>query len=599
MLKSHFSMKINKKNNLDLKLSLVVVLFISSCTNNFEEINTNEFLINEASPEQIFAGVVKNTLDLVGGTMNDQMFNSYASYYGGKGGQFSRFFYQESALDNYWTKFYVNILKNNQEIIDKFSENPEYSNRVYIAKIWKSYVFSIMVSTFGPVPYKDALSGQSSASYDSEEFIYTDILNVLKEAAENIDTNGDFLQEDPIFNGDLIKWKKFANTLRLKIALRISEGFRSLADQHGSDAMLNEDNLLSSNAENVVMKWGTAQENWSYNYSRYVFVQANNDVIPYINFHFLLNLKTYSDPRLFKLVEPSPEPITIEDQVFSLGSNTELITVRYDLPYFGRPLGGNAIVDEWESVLNPNDNILGGLTNYRFSKPKEDLFMTQDMSYNIITYAETNFIKAEAQLLGWGGALSAEQYYYEGIDASFEQYEAIGVAEYKEKDGIKWNTPSIGDRDLFGLVTSGITADPMETVYDQIARQRWLASFNQGHDIWCMQKRTRRLPFIDQFNPDGATGLDYAALPERMVYPPVSESVLNGQALQEAISNLPNSVPGYPIGNSMYNTIKMNKIYNPIDWENEIPEYNQDFAKHFYGDSEDDLIAAGVNYIIQ
>lgn len=587
-------MKVNKKNNLALKLSLIVTLFISSCTNNFEEINTNEFLINEATPEQIFAGVVKNTLDLIGGTMNDQIFNSYASYYGGKGGQFSRFFYQESTLDNHWKKFYVSILKNNQEIIDNYSENPAYANRVYIAKIWKSYVFSVMVSTFGPVPYQEALSGQSSASYDSEEFIYTDILNELKNASENINISGDVLSEDPIFEGDLIKWKKFANTLRLKIALRISKGFPSIADQHGTDAMLNESNLLSSNSDNVAMRWGTAQENWSYNYSRYVFVEANNDVIPYVNFHFLLNLKTYSDPRLFKLVEPSPEPITIEDQVFSSGPNPELITVSYDLPYLGRPLGGNAIVDEWEGILNPNDNILGGLPNYRFSIPKEDLFMIQDMSFNIITYAETNFIKAEAQLLGWGGALSAEQYYYQGIEASFLQYGAVGSAEYKERNGIKWGTSNIGDRDLFGLVTSGISSDPL----DKIARQRWLASFNQGHDIWCMQKRTRKLPLIDHFNPDGATGLDYAALPERMVYPPVSESVLNGQAFQEAISNLPNSLPGYPIGNSMYNTIQMNTVYNPIEWENEIPEYNQDFATHFYGQSEDDLIAAGVNYTI-
>lgn len=592
-------MKEIKNNRLSFKIAFISAIIAISCSNNFEEINTNEYLINQATPEQIFAGVVKNTLNLVGGTMNDQIFNSYASYYGGKGGQFSRYFYQESTLDDYWKKFYVDILKNNQEIIDKYSNDPTYNNRVYISKIWKSYVFSIMVSTFGPVPYQDALSGQSSANYDSEEFIYTSILNELKEAGENIDISGDVLSEDPIFDGDLIKWRKFANTLRLKIALRISEGFPLLANQHGSETMLNESNLLTSNSENVVMRWGTEQENWSFNYSRYVFVQANNDVIPYVNFHFLLNLKTYSDPRLFKLVEPSTDPINIEDQVFSSGSNNELITVRYDLPYFGRPLGGNAIVDEWDSFLNPNNNILGGLPNYRFCRPKEELFMAQDMSFNIITYAETNFIKAEAQLLGWGGALSAEQYYYEGINASFEQYEAIGVAEYKEKDGIKWNTPSIGDRDLFGLVTSGITADPLETVYDQIARQRWLASFNQGHDIWCMQKRTRRLPLIDHFNPDGATGLDYAALPERMVYPPVSESILNGQAFQEAISNLPSSLPGYPIGNSMYNTIKINKVYNPKAWENEMPEYNQDFAKHFYGDSEDDLIAAGVNYIIQ
>ena len=534
----------------------------------------------------LFTGVVKNTLDLVGGTMNDQLYNTYASFYGGKGGQFNRYFYTEQALDQYWRRFYVNILKNNQDIIDSYSDDSNYSNRVSIAKIWKSYVYSILVSTFGPVPYQEALQGENAAAYDSEEFIYTDILAELKTAFENIDASGDTLAQDPIFDGDLDKWKKFANSLRLKIALRISEGFPVLAQQHGSDAMANEANLIGSNAENAVMKWGLEQENWSFNYSRYVFIEANDDVVPYMNLHFLLNLKTYKDPRLFKLVEPSNDPITITDVVFRSGSTTEQITVEYELPYFGRPLGGNAGVEGWG--LNQNDNILNGLANRRFSRPKLDLFMAQDMGYNVITYSEINFIKAEAQLKGWGGSKSAEQYYYDGIEASFQQYGAIGVTEYKNRDGIQWGTTSVGDRGLFGLVTSGISNDPL----DKITRQRWLASYNQGHDIWCMQKRTRKLPLIDQFAPDGATGLDYAPLPERMVYPPLSEGGLNNAAFQDAILNLG--------GNTLYNPLQMNKSedYSPVQWETLVPELNQDFGTNFYGDSEDDLIAEGIDYTI-
>ena len=74
------------KRYINIKLSVLIILFSTSCTKDFEEINTNEFIFNEASPETLFNGVVKNTLDLVGGTMNDQLYNSYASFYGGKGG---------------------------------------------------------------------------------------------------------------------------------------------------------------------------------------------------------------------------------------------------------------------------------------------------------------------------------------------------------------------------------------------------------------------------------------------------------------------------------------------------------------------------------
>ena len=103
------NMKKNKRY-VSLKLSVFMILFSTSCTKDFEEINTNEFIFNEASPGALFTGAVKNTLDLVGGTMNDQLYNTYASFYGGKGGQFNRYFYTEQALDQYWKKFYVNIL---------------------------------------------------------------------------------------------------------------------------------------------------------------------------------------------------------------------------------------------------------------------------------------------------------------------------------------------------------------------------------------------------------------------------------------------------------------------------------------------------------
>ena len=77
-----------------------------------------------------------------------------------------------------------------------------------------------------------------------------------------------------------------------------------------------------------------------------------------------------------------------------------------------------------------------------------------------------------------------------------------------------------------------------------------------------------------------------------MVYPPLSEGGLNNAAYQEAILNLG--------GNTLYNNLQMNKSedYSPVQWETLVPELNQDFGTHFYGDSEDDLIAEGIDYTI-
>ena len=595
-----------KKNKYISKVFLVAFLAIGifSCTDGFEEMNQNPNNFDDATPESLLTGAVISTLDLVGGEMNDQMFNNYASFYGGKGGQFAKFFYTESGVDQYWRRFYINILTNTQKIIDTYSDDPKYANRVHIAKIWKSYVYSILVSTFGPVPYLDTLGSNITTTYKSEEVIYTSILDMLKAAGDpinGIDVSGDKLSSDPVFNGNNLMWKKFANTLRLKIALRIAGAggvFSTLAEKHGKEVMANQAGLISSNAENIAMKWEKIQQNWSFNYARYEYLDAADDVVPFVNFHFILNMKTYGDPRLKVIVEPSTEPIMITDTILKSGISGLKIIVKYPVAYFGRPTGGTIAPPNWD--LNADKNILNGISNNRYCKPSKALFMAQDMKYYIVTYAELNFMCAEANLKGWGGN-SAQLYYEAGIDASFEQYGVSGAADYKRKDGIRWSTPinpsvSTGDRDLFGIVTSGISVDNM----DKIVRQLWLASYNQGHDIWCLQKRTRLLPLIPNFSTDTSIGLVYADIPERMVYPN-SEFGINNTGYLAALQFLGGNELNTPLKINKPSTVPPNywidlKKNNYSDADKGDIKFNQDFAHRFYGESEDNLKAAGIKY---
>jgi hypothetical protein len=590
-----------KKNKYISKVLLVAFLAIGlfSCTNGFEEMNQNPNNFDDATPESLFTGAVISTLDLVGGEMNDQMYNNYASYYGGKGGQFPKFFFTDSGVNQYWRRFYINILTNTQKIIDTYSDDPKYANRVHIAKIWKSYVYSILVSTFGPVPYVDTLGSRITTTYASEEVIYTAILDMLKAAGDGIDVSatGDKLSSDPVFNGNNLMWKKFANTLRLKIALRIAVGFPALAEKHGKEVMNDEAGLISSNAENIAMKWEKIQQNWSFNYARYVNLQTPDDVTPFVNFHYILNMKTYYDPRLKVIVEPSTNPIVFEEVLYvnKAISTEDKVTVRYKVPYFGRPTGGTTALADWGLVNNlDTPNILEGISNNRYCKPNKDLFMAPDMKYYIVTYAELNFMCAEAKLKGWGGTKSEDQYYYAGIYASFEQY---GVSsefdKYIDQPGIEWGTYSDGDKDLFGIVTSGFkkTINPDNDKLEKIVRQLWLTSYNQGHDIWCLQKRTRLLPLIPNFSPDTSVGGQFVDIPERMIYP-TSEIGLNNAGYVSALQSLG--------GNRLNTPLKMNKLstLSPIYWIKRPAGFNKEFARNFYGESVSDLIAKGVPYTI-
>jgi len=565
----------------------VGLLSLSSCTKDFEEINTDPNAFSSVQPENQLAGAMKRTLDLVGGWMNDHMFMNYALYYGGMGGQFERYYYTESGVIARWEDFYVNILKNIEVIIDDYGDNPDYANRVQMAKIWKSYVYSVMVSTWGGVPMSQANGNEKSVAYDSEEQIYTSILGMLKDASANITADGDKLGQDPLFDGDIDLWIKFANTLRLKIALRISEGFPALAETHVREVMGDESTLISSNADNAFLSWGMEEENWSFNYNDYVHSGRYDQFVDIkVNHFFMLFMKTYKDPRLEAFADPSFEPYKIVDSLYLSGTSGPMVAVEYPIPYLGEPLSTSTVLSDWD--LPGADNPLSGLGDESFSFIDYDNFLVEDADFMIIPYAEVNFIKAEVALKGWGGSKTAEQYYYDGIDASFEQYGIQGAAAYKERDGIKWGTASTGDRNFAGYVTSAIPDDP----FTKIVVQRWIAGFNQGHDGWCLQKRTRAITWPPHLNPhDTELVNEWQHTPERMIYSP-GETALNQAAYLEAVTRLEGG------NDAIMTPLKMNKAYTPPVWETVPAGFNTEFGRHWYGNSIDDLEANGVDYII-
>jgi len=566
-------------------ICVVGLLSLFSCTKDFEEINTDPNAFSSVRPENQMAGVMKHTLDRVGGWMNDHMFMNYAQYYGGMGGQFERFYYTESGLREMWDDFYVNILKNLQVIIDDHSDDPEYANRILMSKIWKSYVYSVLVSTFGGVPMSQANGDATRVPYDTEEEIYTSILGMLKDAGDNITADGDKWGQDPLYKGNNTLWIKFANTLRMKIALRISVGFPTLAETHVREVMNDENMLISSNAENAFLSWGTKDENWSFNFEEYVHsgVWERGEDIK-VNDFFMLFMKTYRDPRIAAFADVSREPYKIVDTLFQSGTSGPQVAVEYPIPYLGEPLGSSAVISAWD--LPGSENPLSGIPKTSYSFINYNNFLVADADFMIISSAETNFMKAEAALKGWGGSKTAEQYYYDGIDASFSQYGIQGANVYKQLDGIRWGTTSTGDRDFSGIVTSGISADP----FAKIIVQRWIAMFNQGHDAWCLKKRTQAIIWPPHLNPEQSTNLEWADPPERMIYSP-NEIALNQAAYLEAAARLNG-------GDKLNTPLKMNKQKTPIDWKTVPAEFNTEFGRYWYGNSIDDLIANGVGYVI-
>jgi hypothetical protein len=431
--------------------------------------------------------------------MNGVVFFNYTHYFSGFQGEFQRYTYSVSSTNDYWRNTYVRSLQPVNQIVQLYEDDPAYKNRVTIAKIWMTYIFSNTVSIWGSIPRTAALMGTPAVEYEKEQDIYYSLLDQLKVLSDAIDLSGDKYAaiSDKIYGGDLLKWKKFANTLRLRLALRISNADAAKAQTVIQEVGQNTTGILSSTAETAAMTWGITSDSWSYLYNRVVYnYTANKATIPVLCESLVYHTLPYSDARLSIYGQPAKQGPMIGK-------------------YFGQNIsygGGGA----YTSRTNPHNLLKQDDYSYigeRFLKP--------DAEYVFLSYEEACFLKAEAALKGWWKDANAQIYYYEGIDASYSHYglSSAQATAYKNTPGIKWGTASdsIGRsaqfQDWMGICSSYIKADDN---FRQIVMQHWLAMPNQGVDAWALIRRTRILEFEPQF---GTYDGEYKYIPDRIPYP--------------------------------------------------------------------------------
>jgi hypothetical protein len=283
----------------------------------------------------------------------------------------------------------------------------------------------------------------------------------------------------------------------------------------------------------------------------------------------------------------------VYDSLYTDATLTTKAHYRYEVPYNGKPKttqkGGLEDNEGYvEEVLDP----LRSMNPSQYSYIKTD-FLKANAVQNLIWYADVCFMQAEAKLLGWGGTKSVEEYYNDGITASFTQY-GLSVAQantYKDLNGVKWNTEKTDALpDHFRLLTANIPNDPLH----KIIVQRWLAGiFHGSHDAYCYIRRTRKIELLPHFAPSTdamGVGTKVANLPERLQYPS-SEIQYNGVSYKNAVQKLQG---GFDF---MSSYLKMAAEYNRRtyeQWTQVNLKVNNDAWIKWYGQTEQDLINAGL-----
>jgi hypothetical protein len=198
-----------------------------------------------------------------------------------------------------WDNYYSGVLEDLQNIINVNNSQPNPNgvggnsvNQIQIARILKAYYFSIVTDKYGDVPYFSALKGTLQVPYDKQKDIYTDLFKELRESVAGFQNTGGAITGDVVYNGNIATWKRFANSLRLSLALRLSKVDPATGKTEFMSALADPNGVIDTNASNFKL----AYPGGTFNFPLYNLTTAS---VVAIAKPFADLLNSYSDPRVF------------------------------------------------------------------------------------------------------------------------------------------------------------------------------------------------------------------------------------------------------------------------------------------------------------
>jgi hypothetical protein len=252
-------------------LSCVMLLSTNACTDGFEDMNTDPNNPTTIGAQYLLTYAMERSVDRYwGGTSRYERLNidggmQWIQYiarniYSNEGDNYN---ITPQFYNNNWSAFYNEGLTNFDRISKLTGPTGSTPNTNYegVALVMKSWIYSVLADLYGAIPYSEAVKGASnepvySPKYDSMESVYAGVLADLKTANEKLVVGGPAITGDIIYAGDILKWKKFANSLRLKLANRQAakkpaESRAIMAEILGSPATYP---VFVSNADNAAIK---------------------------------------------------------------------------------------------------------------------------------------------------------------------------------------------------------------------------------------------------------------------------------------------------------------------------------------------------------
>jgi len=506
----------------------LMALALTSCTKNYEQINRDPYGVTSEELQRDGYIIRTSLLGIANGVIsldvNTTQFTEcllggdLAGYMADANAGFANTIANYNPTDN-WT----NVFMYSDKIIPVIYSNYRQIKNVTddevilaVADIIKVAAMHRVTDTYGPIPYSQITEdGKIQVPYDSQQDVYKKMLEELSAAVDVLTpnrTNNFSSSADVIYGGETEKWIKFANSLRLRLAMRISYADPALSKKEAEAAVNNEVGVMTSNDDNAKLT---------------TFGTDGNPINVAVHY----NMASHSDGTT---CETGGDSHAAADIICYMNGYNDPRRASY---FTKSEWDGYEYVGLRHGIVIPDHNSVG----HKYSGVK---ITTSDPIY-WMNAAEVAFLEAEAvAVFGYDMGGSAQDFYEKGIELSFEQWGASGAASYIADDSSIPGTyvDPAGSNTYTGTISTITIAwdesASTEEKQERILTQKWIANWLLGNESWADWRRTgypHLIPATDAGNKSNGL-VDSEEGARRMKYP-VDEYTNNASNINYAVSN--------------------------------------------------------------
>ncbi|UYZ63639.1 SusD/RagB family nutrient-binding outer membrane lipoprotein [Hymenobacter weizhouensis] len=507
-------------------LGLLALLLAGSCTDDFEEINTNpstygqgnfnpNYLLTTA--QLAYTGSTDFAYDtwranLIYSSTLTQGFATVVSYWAG-----DKYLLNEAYTAAYWgtttAGAYAEQVKPITDMVELTRGKDQYKNLHQMGRLTRALIMQRLTDLYGDVPYSEAgrgyYTGVITPKYDKQEAIYADLLKEVEEATNALDPAADKPSGDAFYRGDVEKWRRLGNTLLLRLAMRLTKVDPDRAKTYVAKV---QGKTMQSNADNAFLLHDVAGARATQNRNSQILLGDGGQENYYVKWSktFIDYLKSTNDPRLGK--------VAVTQLYLTPSSKTQ---------------NGAAVSDPAAQKGMPNGKDLSGrpatdisndpsFTMFpAYSSPSPGLIKRDGPTF-VLTYAESELLLADAAQR-WGVGGSAAQHYTAGVTAAMtylSQYDpTLAISE--------------------SAAAAYLAANPYRPAdgLRQINSQYWVLTNTMldFYESWSNWRRTGFPQLTPVVYPNNATN---GQIPRRFPYP-TSETTTNPDNFRAASAAVP------------------------------------------------------------